>query len=146
MIKHLEDTALIIPRMAPGLESLAYRGSASVENDDTAIQKTCQQFEAFFIYYLLKVMRQSIPKTNIIDGGRGEEIYQSLMDQEMANKLASSGGIGLAGLLLDRLRPSSIDEAKDISKKNEISIIDDKPSFSLPIQGGLNSPYGMDAD
>jgi len=146
MIGLLENTASILQRMAPGIEDREHRVSSSVEDDPQALQRACRQFEAFFIYYLLKVMRKTIPKAHLIDGGRGEEIHQSLMDQEMARRLAASGGIGLAGLLLDRLRPEDSDRSEQVSIEHRTVINDEAPSFLSPLRGEVTSPYGMRPD
>jgi Rod binding domain-containing protein len=39
----------------------------------------------------------------LIDGGRSEEIYTSLMDAELAKKMAGSGGLGLSAILLEQM-------------------------------------------
>jgi len=40
-------------------------------------------------------MRQSIPQNGLLGNGPGKEIYQSLMDQELAKKMSQRGGVGL---------------------------------------------------
>jgi peptidoglycan hydrolase FlgJ len=50
--------------------------------------------EALFIHQLLSEMRKSVVKSGLIDGGRAEEVYTSLMDAEMAKGMAQSGSLG----------------------------------------------------
>ena len=40
-------------------------------------------------------MRQSIPQNGLPGNGPGKEVYQSLMDQEVAKKMSQRGGVGL---------------------------------------------------
>lgn len=146
MIGRLPDTGLIMQQMTSGLDGLEQRNSADLENDPQAVQRACREFESFFIYYLLKVMRQTVPKVHLCDGGQGEEMYQSLMDQEMSRMLAASGGIGLAELLLERIRPESSESNENVSMKQNGLSVGENPSFVYPLQGELSSPFGMRLD
>ena len=76
---------------------------------DPKLVDTCRQMESLFIHHLLKEMRATIHKSGFISGGRAEEIYTSMMDAEMAAKLAHRGGIGLSGMLLHQLGTSASD-------------------------------------
>ena len=44
---------------------------------------------------MLKLMRETIPQNGLLGNGPGKEIYQSLMDQELARKISQRGGVGL---------------------------------------------------
>ena len=44
---------------------------------------------------MLKLMRETIPQNGLLGNGPGKEIYQSLMDQELAKKISQRGGVGL---------------------------------------------------
>jgi flagellar protein FlgJ len=44
---------------------------------------------------MLKQMRQSIPQNGLLGNGPGKEIYQGLMDQELAKTISQRGGVGL---------------------------------------------------
>lgn len=70
---------------------------------DPKLKAACDDMEALFIHHMLSEMRKTIPKSGLIDGGRAEEIYTSLMDAELAKKMAGSGGIGLSDLLLEQM-------------------------------------------
>jgi Rod binding domain-containing protein len=39
----------------------------------------------------------------LIDAGRTDEIYTSLMDAELAKEMAHSGGVGLSAILQEQL-------------------------------------------
>jgi flagellar protein FlgJ len=65
----------------------------------------CADFEAIFIQQLFKTMRASVPESGLLDGGRAEEIYTAMMDQEVAEEMAHGGhgAIGLADQMRGRL-------------------------------------------
>jgi flagellar protein FlgJ len=70
---------------------------------DTGLRSACSAMESLFINYLLKEMRVTIDKSGFISGGRAEEIYTSLMDYELAQKISDRKGIGLADILFKQL-------------------------------------------
>ena len=93
-------------------ETLSHSGENSPQ-----LKKACAELESLFIFYLLKEMRATIPKTGLINGGRAEEIYTSMLDSQISKEMASQRGIGFSSLILDRLenRPVNVKE-KNIKK------------------------------
>jgi len=73
--------------------------------DEAALQnkEACLELESLFIYHLFKEMRATIPKSEFLDGGTAEDIYTSMLDQQLAKELAFRGGIGISSVLLDQL-------------------------------------------
>lgn len=63
------------------------------------IEKAAKGFESFFIYYMLKVMRESVPKSGLMGSSMSEDVYTSLMDEKVAEGIASKGGLGLSDLM-----------------------------------------------
>jgi len=63
--------------------------------DREKLKKACSDFEALFMARMLKLMRQSIPQNGLLGNGPGKEIYQGLMDQELAKTMSQRGGVGL---------------------------------------------------
>ncbi|BFU90986.1 MAG: hypothetical protein NTAFB01_21730 [Nitrospira sp.] len=56
-----------------------------------------QQFEAYFISYLLKVMRETVPE-GALANKHGAYFY-SFYDEEIGKRAAESGGIGIAKMV-----------------------------------------------
>ncbi len=67
------------------------------------LKTACDDMEALFIHHMLSEMRKTVGKSGLIDGGRSEEIYTSLMDAELAREMARSGGLGLSTILQEQL-------------------------------------------
>jgi len=67
------------------------------------LKEAAQAFEAYFIHSLLKELRKTGFQGGIFGKGMGQEIYQSIFDEKIAQKMAESGGIGLANLILRNL-------------------------------------------
>ncbi|MBI3814361.1 MAG: rod-binding protein [Nitrospinae bacterium] len=65
--------------------------SQKSENEDKKLKKLTSEFESVFLYYMIKTMRDTVTKSGFISGKSGEEIYKSMMDQELAKSMAERG-------------------------------------------------------
>ena len=63
---------------------------------DPEILKAAEGMEAMFLDYLMKVMRETVPKNDMDLESPATKIYRGMMDTEIAQKTAHRGGIGLA--------------------------------------------------
>jgi peptidoglycan hydrolase FlgJ len=63
---------------------------------DPETLKAAQGMEAMFIDYMLKVMRQTVPKQEMDLESPATGIYRSMQDSEYAQRAARAGGVGLA--------------------------------------------------
>jgi flagellar protein FlgJ len=61
-----------------------------------------RQFEAYFVSYLLKVMRETVPQGTIAN--KAGAYFHSFYDQEIGLRAAESGGIGLTAMIRDYAR------------------------------------------
>ena len=78
-------------------------GGAAPRNTPAELKKAVTDFEALFLNQMLKVMRDTVVKSDLFHGGSGEEIYNSLFDTELSGQMAKGGGIGLGKILLGQL-------------------------------------------
>jgi Rod binding domain-containing protein len=69
------------------------------------LYEACQDFEALFIKQMLNAMRKTINKTKLIDGGMAEEIFEDMLYDEYAKKMAKTAQFGLADMLYRDLSP-----------------------------------------
>ncbi len=100
-------------------EKLSKANSLSPE-EDAKLKKACKDFESFFLYYLLKQMRASIPKDEgIMEESRAQEFYQDMFDEKVADKMAASKGMGLAATLYKQVKDSLLNkvDTKTLDKK-----------------------------
>lgn len=75
----------------------ALRGQA-VQDERKALRKAAEQFEAYFLQETLKAMRQTIVKSELSENASAD-LYEDLMDKEVAQQMARRGGVGLADML-----------------------------------------------
>lgn len=67
------------------------------------LEEACKDFESIFVNQLMKSMRKTVNKTGLIDGGRGEEIFQSMLDEEYSKEIAKEGRLGISDMLFRQL-------------------------------------------
>ncbi len=53
------------------------------------VKTAAQEFTSFFLSHLMRQQRKTIQKSDVMDGGQGEEMFTSLLDQEYGKKLAT---------------------------------------------------------
>ncbi|GEM_PF-1780459 len=69
---------------------------------EKALKKACQEFEAIFLYQVLKGLEKIVPQDGLFKKSLSQDIYQDLFFQEMSNRMAKRG-IGLARILYESL-------------------------------------------
>jgi flagellar protein FlgJ len=89
-------------------------------NDPAVLREVAGQFEALFIQTLMKNMRNSELAEPLFGDSEEHDMYQDMMDQQLAVEMASGQGIGLADMLVRQLGGG----AQNLSPTQE--------SFSLP--------------
>jgi len=67
-------------------------------------KKAATEFESFFLYYMMKTMRQAVHNGGLMDSKVGYT-YLGLFDQEVAKRAALQGGFGLAKTLENQMFP-----------------------------------------
>ncbi|OHB70074.1 MAG: hypothetical protein A2W23_08300 [Planctomycetes bacterium RBG_16_43_13] len=88
-----------------GFEGLkAYKSQSASQNKVNELQQAAQSFEAFFVSMLLKSMRKGIIKSGLFSQSSGEEVFQGLFDDKIAETSAKRGsGFGVSDMLIKRL-------------------------------------------
>ena len=103
MIGYVPDTGMS--------EAVMTASRKSAEKDAAAAKKVAKDFESLFIGMMVKSMRETVGKDKLTNGGHGEEIYSSLLDQEYAKAMTESGGVGLTAMLEKQLVKPAFDAA-----------------------------------
>ena len=82
---------------------------------EAKLHKACEDFEAIMIKQLQTTMRKSIPEGGIFDGGYAKDMFQNMQDDELAKKMASSGGMGIGEVLYNQI--SGINKTTTVSRQ-----------------------------
>ncbi|HPX60149.1 MAG TPA: rod-binding protein [Deltaproteobacteria bacterium] len=71
-------------------------GEFLTEKQRQQAKKAAQEFEGLFISMMMKSMRETTGKDTLTGGGRGEEIFRSMLDDQYVAETVKRGGFGLA--------------------------------------------------
>jgi len=74
----------------------------SPQAKEKKLREACEGFESIFIQKMWQEMRKSVHQSTLLHG-REEQFWQDMYDQELAKKMTSAGGIGLADMMYEQL-------------------------------------------
>jgi len=146
----LNSTPFIAP--STDLESLKNQSPGSTAGEKQRLAKAAKEFESFFMYYMLKTMRKTIPDNpfggdQMLSNSNSKDIFNQMFDMEMSKKLA--GGNGSIAKLLYKQMERLIDEKTDPGnvgdqklmplKSGDYNRFNLKQMRSLPFDNGENS-------
>lgn len=74
-----------------------------VKEEQQALKKATEDFEAIFLTMMFKNMRNTVPDGGLMEKSFGRGIYEEMQDEKMAEEISTSGGVGLAKELYQQL-------------------------------------------
>jgi len=77
--------------------------SAMESQDEEKLKKACEDFEAIFVNMLLKSMKNTVDEGGLTKKSHAREMFEGMLDEEMASSIAKGRGIGIAKILYDSL-------------------------------------------
>lgn len=135
----ISDTAMVYD--FSGLGTLKAQASRDRE-DNEAIQKTAQQFEAMFLQMMMKSMRATVPDGGLIDSSQ-TETFEQLLDQQFAMTMSDRRSTGLSQMIEEYIRRAhgSSDQTSgekkfslDGSSQNPLPLINKSDGFKISEQ------------
>ncbi|MEC7641486.1 MAG: rod-binding protein [Nitrospinota bacterium] len=95
---------------------------------DDELMSVAKDFESILINKMLESMRKTVPKSGLLDSF-STEMFESMLDQEIAKEMAKGKGIGLAKMVHQQL--TKLNDAMD--KPNPGSSLSEQPQ--TPVAG-----------
>ena len=101
----MEITAPTAFQFQPSGKTADTRNEAQLNQaiEDNRLKTACKDFEAILLNQIMSSMRESIPEGGLFEKSYGEEIFQSMLDEQMTKDMAHGKGMGLAKLLYEDL-------------------------------------------
>ncbi len=93
--------------------------------DTESIKKSAKEFEAIFLELVLKSMRNTVEKSDLFDGGNGEDIFRQLLDSEYAKTMADQGTTGISQAIEKQLLSAYGKTQEGIDKNNGMGVYKD---------------------
>ncbi|MEZ4483721.1 MAG: rod-binding protein [Syntrophotaleaceae bacterium] len=78
--------------------------------DPEKLRQKCQEFEAVMVQAMLKSMRASVPEGGLLPKGNDQQIFEDLMDQQVAIEMSRKQGMGIADALFRQLQKLETDK------------------------------------
>ena len=96
-VNHIIDSSHAGHVKSPGRTGLHETGPEK-------LMEECREFESVLLNCMLKSMRRTVPKNSLFSGGKAEEIYTSLLDEQYALILSKTAGSGIADELYRQMK------------------------------------------
>src|SRR6056297_2951911 len=77
--------------------------NAMESQDQEKLKKACEDFEAIFVNMLLKSMKNTVDEGGLTKKSHAREMFEGMLNEEMASSIAKGRGIGIAEILYDSL-------------------------------------------
>ena len=75
----------------------------SKSSNPQQLRQAAEDFESLFVYYMLRTMRKTIPKSGLLGNGMGGDLWESMFDQQLATEVARGTSLGIAEMLIQQL-------------------------------------------
>ncbi|MDD5241554.1 MAG: flagellar assembly peptidoglycan hydrolase FlgJ [Sulfuricella sp.] len=108
----------ISSRFALDTQSVGKLRLQAKQDPDAGLKAAAQQFEGIFLNMLLKSMRDGSPGNPIFDNDQSK-LYTQMFDQQLAQKLATGKGIGLADMIVKQMSRQTV--APDVADKTPVA-------------------------
>jgi flagellar protein FlgJ len=82
------------------------------EKDDKKLMEACRNLEAVFVNMMFKQMQNTVQKTELTDGGFGEDIFSDMLLEKYSEEATKGTGLGLAQTMYKQL-------SGNLTKKSE---------------------------
>lgn len=96
------DTSAALMQASAGQATQAAK-SVKSSIDVKKAEEAAQEFEAVFIAEMMKPMFEGISTEAPFGGGKGEEVFRSLLLQEYGKVISQTGGLGIAETVKDQM-------------------------------------------
>lgn len=118
--------------------------------DKEATEKAARQFESYFIEYILQSMQKTVDAWKDKDNN-AQDVYMSMIYRDLADKLAEGGGIGIAKMLTEHVKPA---DGTGTPAAEKITLPTPLPAFpdgntarmTPPVNGPVSSDFGWRID
>ena len=119
LIKRSENQNTLFSQLTEkNLEGMRNQSKFGQIDSEKDMEKVARDFESVFVNKLLESMRKAVPKSGLLDSS-ALDMYQSMMDQEMAKNMSERKGMGLGEMVYkDLSRLDKVFKGESISSSS----------------------------
>jgi peptidoglycan hydrolase FlgJ len=74
------------------------------------LEAASRQFESLLLNIMIREMRATVSESDFFPSSMAQDIFTSMLDEQYADSMADSGGIGLHRLIIDQLKDVASDK------------------------------------
>ena len=71
--------------------------------DLDSLKESSREFETMFVMEMYKAMRKAVPDGGLFEKSNATEIFQGMLDQELAKETTKGNGMGIAQAMYDQM-------------------------------------------
>ena len=94
------------------------QGASDDERHQMLLKQSHRLVSQTFFGAMLKQMRNSPFKSNLLDGGRGGQAFSSMLDQHLADRMAVGSGNKLANAIVNKIEHKKPHEKQEAPAEN----------------------------
>jgi len=123
-------------------------GVSSHSKEKQEALKAGQEFESFLLTYMIKKMRDTVMESDLLGNRKAENVYRSMMDEQIAHELSQQGGLGLADMISRQLERRNGDASKLPTDSTPVlpGTFHSEKDFGLTLSARISSGYGWRHD
>lgn len=110
--------------------------------------KAGQEFESFLLTYMIKKMRDTVMESDLLGNRKAENVYRSMLDEQIARELSKQGGLGLGKMISRQLERRTGENAMPRETEAPIppGVSSGLKDFGLTVSAQISSGYGWRRD
>ena len=121
------------------IEKLKGQSPSSLDGEKARLKQATKAFESFFMYQILKTMRQTIPESKLAEGspfssGMSKDIFTEMFDMELADKMVNGDRRSISAILYDSLVKLLEAKHKDDNQAPAIKPLEKPEPTAIPIE------------
>lgn len=89
------------------LQTLRNRQNLPTHGQGT-LRKVAEEFEGLLLEQMVREMRKTVPKTDLLGDRKHEDLFSEMLDSEFVHRMTQRGGLGVADLLMQDWRRAGI--------------------------------------
>jgi flagellar protein FlgJ len=79
-------------------------GKEKTDHDLKALRESCREFESIFVQQMYQAMRKNVPDNGLLPRDNATQIYQDMLDTQMARETAKGKGIGIGEKMYNQMK------------------------------------------
>ena len=103
-IKNVGDRYSNIPKFSVANDSSIDSVNDKSSSELKRLKDVSQDFEAILLNQMFKSMRQTISKSNLVDGGMAENIFEDMLYDEYSKGFSKTKKMGISEMIFNQMK------------------------------------------